>query len=566
MQKSEAPINKVESRQLKIEAVRPWNNYTIVTLEGSDEIRIFDEDTRPLADFKKPQSSKKITVNWNSSQVKSKLGQGKEYIGQDNTTYWGTEKISEVPFELRCFARAQLGTSNAFELNRTQAREFTASDVVVLDKYIVLTTKEGGYFAFVTQNEKGVVLAPRDWKRTDPSQPVPPELNKEAEKILGEHKGYKQLNDKYSALITGVGINIVKNEETKGAPLFSDRVPSIERNVTIDPSNPNVIYYCQSSNPRSVVRLDLTAEPNTWGIVSAEFPKNYEGVHNLQLDPAGNFFLFYSKEDLVVVTKDGLEEVKRVPKLTQVNFDRQGRIRAVDEDGHLVVYEPNFGELAQELDKRRVAKLAAGIKVADIFDLGAAREEETKKRGESLEYLQPLRAQYEEQFKDVLAKITTQEGVQQLRGGFNKLRDVLKQQGLKRNEISFVIEGLETPILEKEKEFAVKDAQEALVSVRIKLASGLSITSISEARAAMDAVKATEALLDTDLRQEFRQVAQELEQKSVELFRQRGGEIIKDVHGLVERTKADLEAFTSKAQMDDCLNLDIRNSNRGLAL
>jgi len=35
-----AAINEVENKKLKIEAVRPWNNYTIVTLEGSDEIRL----------------------------------------------------------------------------------------------------------------------------------------------------------------------------------------------------------------------------------------------------------------------------------------------------------------------------------------------------------------------------------------------------------------------------------------------------------------------------------------------------------------------------------------------
>lgn len=551
LQRSELPINDVENRKLKIETVRPWNNYTVVTLEGNDEIRIFDEGTKKIEDFKLPQNTKKVSVPWRQQNIKDKVG--KEYIGSDTDTDPNDKKVSELSFELRAPARAVLGNRAWFQLSEMQPSDFTASEVVVLDKYVVLTTKEGVYFAFVTQNENGVVLAPRNWKRIEPSQEVPPELNKYAEKILGQHKGYKQLNEKYAALVTDVGINIVKTEATKDVPLFSDRVPSIERNVATDPSNPNIIYYCQSNNPRSVMRLDLTAEPNTWGVVSAKFPKKYDGIHNLQLDPTGNFFLFYSNEDLVVVTKDGLEEVKRVPHLTQVNFDDQGRIRAVDKDGHLVVYEPNFNELAQELDKRRIAKLASGIKVADIFDLEAARKEEAKKRGESLEYLQPLRTQYEEQFKDVLAKITTQEGVQQLRGGFNKLRDALKQQGLKPNEISFVIEGLEAPILEKEKEFAVKGAQEALASVRAKLASGLSITSISEARAAMERVKSTEALLDTDLRQEFRQVAQELEQKSVELFRQRGGEIIKDVHGLVERTKTDLEAFNSKAQMDDWL-------------
>jgi MoxR-like ATPase len=164
-----------------------------------------------------------------------------------------------------------------------------------------------------------------------------------------------------------------------------------------------------------------------------------------------------------------------------------------------------------------------------------------------------LRTNYQEQFGKVLAKITTPEGILQLRQGFNKLREQLRQHGLNPNEVNFIIGGLEMPIVEKEREFAVKGAQEALTSIRATLASGLSITSVSEARAEMNKIRATEALLETDLRQKVRGVATELEQRSLELFRQRGGEIIKDIHGLMERTKTELEGFTSKSQMDDWL-------------
>ncbi|HEY4479755.1 MAG TPA: AAA family ATPase [Candidatus Paceibacterota bacterium] len=553
LQKSEKPINDIEGKKLKVEAVRPWNNYTIVTLEGSDEIQIFDEDARVIPEFTKPLNSKKVKVEWASYSVAQKLGPRKGYIGEDTKNAPDMIKISEVPLELRGFARVFLATSSGGEIKVSvmPATEFTASDVVVLDKYIILTTKEGGYFAYVTKNENGVVLAPQNWQRIDWSKPVPPELNKYAERILGEHEGYKQLNDRYSALITDVGINIVENNKVKGAPVFSDLVPSVERNVAIDPTNPNVIYYCQSSNPRNIKRIDLSAEPNTWGVVAAELPQKYDSISNLQLDPSGNFFLLYSKEDLVILTRDGLQEVKRVPKLTQVNFDAAGKIRAVDKDGRLAIYEPNFEELAQEIDRHRVEKLAAGIQLQDIFDLRASKKSE--KGGEVLERLEPLRAKYQEQFGEVLARITTQDGVRELRQGFNKLRDQLRRHGLKPNEVNFIIEGLEVPIVEKEKEFAVRETQEVLTSVRAKLTSSLSITSISEARAEVDKIKAVEALLEGDLRQEFRQVVQEFEQKSLEFFHQRGGEVIKDVRGLLERTKTDLEAFTSKIQMDDWL-------------
>ncbi len=553
LQKSEQPINQEGNSKRKIETIRPWNNYTIVTLEGSESIKIFDEDAKPLEDFKPPLSSKKVVVDWTDANINKKVGKGHISNNPGYITNNAVLMLDKAPLELRAFAKKVIGAKGLLSLSdQGQPVELIASDLTVLsDKYVVLTTKEGGFFTFVTKNEKGVTLAPKDWKRLNPSDPLPEELKNEVEKLLGENEGYKQINESHYALITDVGVNIFKAGDPQDSPVFSEGIPSVERNMAIDPSNPNVIYYCQSSNPRSVVRLDLNGEPNTWKSIAAEFPKKYESVRNLQLDPTGNFFLFYSKEDLVVVTKDTLDEVKRVPNLTQVNFDSTGRIRAVDKDGHLVIYEPNFSEVAEELDKRRVAKLADGIQFQDIFDLEASKK--AQKGGEGLEYLSPLRAKYQEQFNDVLSKITTQEGVSQIRQGFNKLREALRQQGLKQNEITFIIEGLEEPITLKEKDFAVKATQEALVSVRATLASGLSINSVSEVRAEMEKIRGTEALLEGDLRQEVHEVALELEQRSVELFRQRGGEITKDIHGLIERTKTDLEGFTSKSQMDDWL-------------
>jgi len=553
IQKSAQPIGQEGGSKKKIETIRPWNNYTIVTIEGIDGIKIFDEDAKSIEDFKPPLNSKKMVINWREERVKQKIG--KSYIGKDTDTDQQDLRISQVPLELRAFAKKVLDgiSGQYFKLEEQQKlTELSASELTVLsDKYVVLASKEGGFFIFVTKSDKGVTLSPKDWKRLNPTDPIPPELSKEVEKLLGENEGYKQLNESHYALITDVGINIFNTADAQGSPVFSEGIPSVERNMTTDPSSPNVIYYCQSSNPRSVVRLDLNGESNTWKPVAAEFPKKYESVRNLQLDPTGNFFLFYSKEDLVVVTKDTLDEVKRVPNLTQVNFDSQGRIRAVDKDGHLVIYEPNFSEVAQELDKWRVARLADGIQIQDIFDLQASKKKQ--KGGESLEYLDPLRTKYQEQFIDVLSKITTGEGVMQVRQGFIKLREALRSQGLKPNEITFIIEGLEEPITVKEKEFAIKGTQDSLTFIRAKLASGLSITSVGEARAEMEKVKAVEALLEGDFRHEVQEVALELEQRSLELFRQRGGEIIKDISGLVERTRIDLEGFTSKMQMDDWL-------------
>lgn len=549
IQKSAQPINQEAGAKLIIEAIRPWNNYTIVTLKNSGEIKIFNEETNRIGDFTLPLSKKEIVVNW--AQVSSTTQY--QYIGTGSNDF----PISKLPPILRGPAKKILKSSgmNYFDARNAGTMGIPTENFQVIEdgKYIVFNDNSGSYFAFVTKNDAGVNLSPRNWIRIDPSftAKIPEELEKYAGSLQMDLEGYKQLNDTYVALITDVGINIVKKDNLKGTPVFSENIPSIERNIVSDPSNPNVIYYSQSTNPKAIVRLDLSEEPSKWAPVFAELPKKYDEINNFQLDPSGNFFLFHSKNDLIIITKDSLEEVKRVPGLIHVNFDATGRIRAVDKEGHLVIYEPNFEEVAQELDKWRVSRLAEGIQIKDIFDLEGSKK--AHKGEDGLEYLESLRTQYQEQFADVLSKITTGEGASQIRQGLNKLREVLRAQGLKPNEITFIIEGLEEPISQKEKEFAVKNAHEALNLIRAKLASGLSIASVAEARAEMERLKAIEALLEVDLRQEVSEVALELEQRSLELFRQRGGEIIKDISGLIERTKLDLEGFTSKSQMDDWL-------------
>ena len=114
LQKSEQPINQEGNSKRTIQTIRPWNNYTIVTLEGSDKIQIFNEDAKPLEDFKPPLSSKSAYVDWTNYYVKGKIG--KECIGQDDSDIW-VLKISQVPLQFRAFAKRDLGTSQIFYLN-----------------------------------------------------------------------------------------------------------------------------------------------------------------------------------------------------------------------------------------------------------------------------------------------------------------------------------------------------------------------------------------------------------------------------------------------------------------
>ncbi len=388
IKKSEKPINKEMDETREVECVVPWNNYTIVTLKNSNKISFFDEKVKKLEDFKEPLNRKEVSITWVDKIFREKIIK-KQYISRNSSNYNKEYNlfIDEVPSNIRPFAELALkkaentnSRDHYFELSTTYDK-FTipTSRISILDKYIIFSGKEGIYFTLKTENENGIVQAPRNWKRIEAYDEIPVELEQCIKKAVREQENYKQLNEKYSVLITDVGINIEKNEEAESsAPVFSDRLPSVDKNIITDPSNKDIIYYCSSSNPKDIVKLDLSKEPSTWAPVTAEFPKKYEEINNLQLDPSGNFFLFYSKEDLVIITKDTLQEVKRVPKLTQVNFDNEGNIRAVDKDGFLVILEPNFKVLEEEINKRKISKIASGVNFSDIFDSKIQKQKEEK--------------------------------------------------------------------------------------------------------------------------------------------------------------------------------------------
>lgn len=548
IQKSKESITETKNGVSKIESITPWNNYTIVTYENDDKIVILDENCEKI-DTADKDFSKKVEFIWNSSKMREKLKikNSEAYISKD--TFGSGTHISDVPIELRMEAKRLLGTSEYLIFSSISNSTYSAISPFISGEYIIFPVPQAKTcMAFKTTNDEGITLAPKDWKRFDPDKNYPKNLEVIVKKIISSPEGYKQLSGEYSVIITDVGINFVKNDDEENKPLFTDTIPSVKNNISVDPTNPNIIYYCQNNNPREINQIDISGDSNTWKVVKALIPEKYDSISNLQLDPSGNFFSFYSNKDFIVITRDSLEEVKRVSGLTQVNFDDNGRIRAVDEKGFLVIYEPDFGELVEEIKKQKASDLSQNISIADIFQESAKKQQNV---GEDLKYLETAKIEYEKQFTEVLNGVNTSEGILELRQNFDKLEAILKQKGLKASEVDYIISGLDGLILVKEKEFAVKDTQETITTLREKLDSGLSMSSISESRALINSARASESLLDENIRHQFHEIAQEFDKKSVEFFKQKGGEVIKDIDGTLARIELDLQSFTSKAQMDD---------------
>ncbi|XOU94848.1 MAG: AAA family ATPase [Candidatus Kerfeldbacteria bacterium] len=538
----------------KIEAIQPWNNYTIVSLERGSDIEIYDENAKKITDIQSNITNKTITSGyWSDSS--SKL-HSKSYIAKKSSTN-NQISVDDIPIELRGQARKALGTNNMINIRSGGIDNETVSNVAVLpDNNLVMFSKDGAVITLVTKNEHGVELAPRDWKRLNPKDEYSEELRENLERVVGEQEGYVEINGEYSVQITDIGINIMKNDDPKGQPIYTETIPSVERNIAVDPNNSNIFYFSRTSSPREIRMIDLGGNDETTGSftsIGAPIPENYDSISNLQLDPKGNFFLFYSGDDLIVMTKDTLKEVKRESNLSHVDFDNNGNIRAIDKDGHLVIHEANFDELAGELDKHRIQSATADLNIDDIFTQQAAKNEQAGLDNKSMDKLDGVRDDLQTKFKEMLETVSTHEGLVQARDQFNTVRQKLQAGGLRSEEIDYVIEGLEKPIQDKEKMFAKEAADKALKLVRTKLEGGLSFGSISEIREILEDIKSQEGFLISDQRLELAKARTDLDSQIRELFEKRGGEVKKDIDELISKTKKDLESFETKMQMDDWL-------------
>jgi len=518
-----------------IKQVRGWNNYTLIN-DGT-VIKIIDE----TGEVK------------HKMELKTTVYQASYKTFYDSNVAYTIKKLTlpKIPLSLRPQIKKMIGREDSTYISSNSRFDFEADRVELIGEFLVLIDSDSGAWAYKTVSENGVILPPKEWKRINPGDPELSFLDPYERQLFDVSGGFRELNDSYSALITEVGLNISDKQDANGRPVFSETTPSIGSNLTVDPQNKNIVYYSSETNPKLIYRLDISGTPSDWHSVPVEIPGNYESIRNLQMDPSGNFFLFYCDKDLVIITKDTLQEVKRVGGLTNVSFDNTGNIRAIDNEKNAVIYRPDFEALIEEMDKRRFAKLAKGISIDSLFDQ-VAQSKGMEEAGDNQEILE-LREKYTTDFQPYVDKVADTEDAKKAREVLKTLRSKLRSQGVKPSELDFIMTGLEQPLIAKEAQLAEDETRMAVGLIAKKLAGGLSVLSISEAREMMQKVKAVELMLPGDLRQQVHLLEADLNQKSIELFRQRSEEIIKDVNSIISMTRKELEGYNSKSQMDDWL-------------
>ncbi len=329
--------NKVPAGEVFL--VRPWEDYTLVALKDKPSLAIYDEHGAMIENFKENGLLHKGDTNW-ASLIRS-CGGGSYLL--DSLGAQGSRDTLAFD-QLETFLKWPLREYNIrFSTSLSDIQRALGSDQSVEKgwkyqsfdngKYLLCIDPETKiFFGYITENDRGIRLAPKDWKKIDftaKSNTLPKDFVAHIEKTLQQTDDFKELNAKYGAIITDIGINIIDSANPSGAPVFKDLVPSVASNITVDPSNPDTVYYCQSGNPREITRLDMTGDPTKWQTRSAAIPKQYGAIKNLQLDPTGSYFLLYTQTALVMLAKETLEEIKEVPGLKEANFDSQGRVRAV---------------------------------------------------------------------------------------------------------------------------------------------------------------------------------------------------------------------------------------------
>jgi MoxR-like ATPase len=568
-----------------ISNIETWHDQTIVVLEGSPVVSIYDERGIKNENFSQPLNTLTHEIDWHDFAKKFNC----KMIMDTPKMHTDVLGLREVVPHLRQRAKRQLGSlrriggeSPIFHVSRAGDEAAKgpwklAASMSESGKFIIATNEAGDFVAYVTETEKGDILDPRNWKRFDTSYmgELPSDVGEAAEKaMLMRSKGYVPgLTEKYFAMITNEGIEIGQStvgygdiegkDNVDAPPVFTDKIPSIEKNFCRDPENSSVFYYCSNTNPRNLMKLDLEEDPGRWQSLAAEFPKRYDKIDNLEIDPSGAFFVFSSGEDLVFITKDTLEEVRREPGLGHANFNESGNMRAVNEEGYLITYKISAERYQKEFEKRRIEQMTQAIDAEDIFrpEVSKVKEEAT---AEIFENLEPAKDAYKKAFEEQAAKITDAEGVQGLRQGLIKLEAALRRGGMKSDQVEFIIGDIESYIQEKEKIFATERAQEFLGTARRRLSGPISMTAIFEARAALETLETIKLTLDDTARKEFETLSEEYKIKSSELFSNREAEIIKDVQGILVSTKRQLEGFESKSQMDDWINLELPKLKRSL--
>lgn len=543
--------------------IQPAGEYTVVLAPDGENIRVFDKTGNKIEGLKGMQM---MILDW-VGQSRTPSGGWYEFLGIDKASigqhiFHRTKAADTLqPPRSREAVKAYLqknldkdATVTRYPQDNWQLSTKGQVQIATGEGYIIFhqpaTTQ---FIAFQTKDERGVDLSPENWKRFDTLDEwagrCPSQITTEVEhlRVKGLTVGQQTKNGFYVSALEDRLVVTKPGQEIEAAE-FTDRLAGIGNNICEDPRNPGVIYYCNRIKPTLLMKLDTTKDPKSWVTESEDIPLQYSTITNLRFDPTGNFFTFRAHDEFVILAKDTLQEIKKIPDLKESKLDETGKIKGINKEGRLVIYEVNFQEVAQELEKRRVEKLAQGLSIDDLFQKKA---ESASVNTDQFQDLLPIKTKSEAKFSEQLQTITSLDGMSSVTEALAKLRVRLQSEGLQPGQVAFITQGIEDEIKGKEQILAQPIVAQGLVDLNTKLTGHLTIATIAEVKGDITKLKAMEGLVDDATRAKIHALENQFSQESAEFFRREGTVIEADVSKMVGGVKIELEKMGSMVDFGD---------------
>ena len=515
--------SKEKLKMDNVESTIPWHDYLLVSKKDGSNIEVFNhslekEETTLIKTSTSFEVNRRNLPEYDGVPKVDNL-YSFSLTGDQEWSRYDVQKAPEYMQGVLTYLAKKQHHLNS--VSQVSSKYTLPRDLKILErgKYLVFVDPDTkSYETYVTTNENGIVLSPENWKHHKWDSKTMPEEVKDviAETVCLPNEGFSDLNnDKYSAIVTGTSINIVDSKKPNEKPLYSDIIPEVKENIISDPSSPEIIYYVSFDNPDGIVRIDFSGGIQSPEKTKAKLPKKYENIRNFQLDPTGTFFLFYSGDELVLLTKDTLEEISRKKGVSAVNFDSKGNITAVNEEGYLVKYALEMDSLQERIAANRAKKISEGVDIEEIFKNSKTRQEAYNDTDNK--HFKELKDQYEGITRKYLSSVVDASSASIFRTNLELIKSRLRKEGLKETQINFILNDVENDFLAKEREFAKDEVVRIVDLVRKDLEGDLSMKLISHSREQLRTLQSLENVMDQEARTLYNDVLHELDRRANQL-------------------------------------------------
>jgi len=437
-------------------------------------------------------------------------------------------------------------------------------------KYIIVSDTRGHFIAYGIVDDQERSLPPRQWKKYPQHMDIiyPNDLENYL-RVINEtpYSDVVFLEDKFAFISTDDDVRIIDvNRPPYEAPIFTDKTPSVGRNVCINPANNSIVYFCRGDNPTDLTAIDTSMPPEQWLSQSMRFPTNYDRIRKIQMDPTGSFFVLdiqiKSKDaegtkdlytpSIVFLNRDTLEEIHRLDHCKGAHFNADGRLRAINNIGQLVEYEGNLQEVGQAMTAKRVREATASFQVKNVLaEAGTSTTTVSADVAQRFAHLAGEKGRHEKEFQDLILQIRRLEDVQLVNAELDRLRQTYATADIPREGIDYVTSGIRAAINEKVVQLTQTKAVELLTRSGTKLMGSLSLTTAGEVRKDIDELEKLAGNLDRSSLEELNKLKERYSEQTTALFRQQTELVQSQISEITERVEKELLAMTSKGQFNE---------------